>query len=206
MNSIELSRLDVIGYADRISEETAPAVVPPIYASRDDPALVIMPPFTLTDAAVSFQVPGTTDDLERAVRLGKATKLSEPFDAKPNHILWVDSQATPRYRPLIEVREVLRKLARDELDAARQAISLNDLDQALKHTGAAIAADDRYVQAYAMKAAILRIQGEEDLVPILAEAAGLVRDDEMFLQEVARLVALIQRERTAPGGSPGFRV
>lgn len=197
MRSIELSCLYVIGYADRISEETAPAVVPPIFASRDDSDLVIMPPLTLTDVTVSYQVPGTIGDLERAIRLGKATKLSEPFEAKSHHVLWLDSQATPRYQPVAEVQEILRKLARDELGAARQAISLDDLNLASKHTGTAIAADDRYLQAYEMKAAILRAQDEEGLVPILAEAAGLAGDDETFLRNVERLVAWIQRERRA---------
>ena len=163
-----ITNLEVIGYADRVNEELAPTIVPPIFRALDKD-LVFMPPFQIVDDHAEAHITGTTSDFLRFVARS-GTAIDPPIPAQPKHILWIDKHLQPRYEALVIVRERIGALEQEALRQFAVAEQSGDFATARAAVGSAISMSSR--TAMLLKVRILEHEGKPELARIVLQAAG----------------------------------
>ena len=167
--SFRLSDLEIVGYADCLSEEFVPQVVPPIFRQRGTRDRIIMPPFLIEGEEVKKAAAVSASDLESAVLRGQATRLGTVIPARPGNRLWVDESFEPHYESSETVFERLHAIAQRRAREAQQALVDGRIERAVRLAQAAISADDGCLNAILVKALIHRIQGDQASVEILTD-------------------------------------
>jgi len=150
---MKLDGLNIIGYAESLGT-LVPHIVPPIYQLRDDPEKLLFPPFRLAGAEVMGGSIGTQAQMDQFVSEGKCTRIDKPIPARPDHELWIDQNMQPQYDPFMKAETKLRRIAEDEAKRARRLLVQGDIEQAKQAANTAMAADDRLVDPFVVKAAI----------------------------------------------------
>lgn len=166
-----IEELEIIGYADALTEDLVPRVVPPVYRPRSTPSVVLMPPFEVSGTVLSRATHITPAAFERAISDEQATRVASVLDAHPDHLLWIDEDMKPHYAPADQARETLTSIAKTRSDAAIRALQGGDLETAAGLAQTAVSADERCLNAVLAKAVLQRIQGNEERVSLLREVA-----------------------------------
>ncbi len=169
-----LRDLEIVGYADTLSETFLPQLVAPIFRLRSHPETMLLPPFRLAEERLEDAVWADRAELDQALGRGQATLLPAVIEAKPDHDLWVDGDFAIHYAPAPQVRQTLRRLAQSSVRQAQDALARRDLEAAAQHAQAAICADDGCLNALLVKALVHRLEGQEQKVEMLADVAEAV--------------------------------
>jgi hypothetical protein len=182
--SLQLSHLEVIGYATRLDDDMLPTIVAPIFRRRADPEQVVLPPFSLRRGLVFTGSTCSANELDALEAVEQVTRLDEPIQARSGFELWVDVERRPIYERADVAERKLRRIAFDAIDQAKDALARGDLDGASRHAGIALAADDRRIEPPALLAAVRRKQGNAGSGLMCKVAQGRI--------EAARFEALVQ--------------
>jgi len=177
--TIDLGDLDVVGYAESLTREMVPHVVPPVFRFRDDPHKIVFPPFRIREDRVEGATVGTVADLERFTTCGDVTCI-EPFDAKPDHDLWIDEEMVLRYQPHTTIRGTFSEIVRQRIDEARQAIRDDRLDEAKQALRIAFNADNRFLDVLVLEAVVYRLEGNGGFFEVLQELAEPICEESTF--------------------------
>lgn len=169
-----LSELEIIGYADCLSGEFVPQVVPPIFRQRGADDRLVMPPFLIEGEEVTEADAGFASDLKRAVLRGQATRLDTIIAARPGHSLWVDESFEPHYEPSEIVVKKLRAIAQSRARKAQEALAKGHAERAMRLAQTAISADDGCLNAILVKALVHRLEGDQASVEILTDIAETI--------------------------------
>jgi hypothetical protein len=186
-----LSELEIIGYADCLSEEFVPQVVPPIFRPRGASDRVVMPPFLIEGYEVTDVEPGLASDFKSAILRGQATRLATVIAARPGYRLWVDESFEPHYEPSEAVSEKLRKIAQRKAREAQQALVEGQMEEAMHLAQAAISADDGCLNAILVKALAHRLEDDQASVEILSDIAETVAPGADLISWVDFFAALV---------------
>ena len=141
-----LAELDVIGYAESLTPESWPAIVPPVFRLRSCPDRVFVPPYALKAGYLIGATEITEGEARDLSGRDEVTNLPEPIAAREEHVLWVDMQGQTRYEPATVAHGTLRQIARDAETAAEAAMRRGDLQTAEAQASLALRADDRRLQ------------------------------------------------------------
>ncbi len=207
MSSFELIDLEIVGFADRLSESFVPLVVPPVFRLRDDPDRIVMPPFRIEGERVEEAMAGFKSDFERAIMRGQATRLERVIAARPGYRLWIDERLEPHYEPGEAVAEKLRRLARSKAREAQRALAEGRLAEATRLAQTSINADDGCLNAVLVKALVHQLEGDHDSVEVLTDIAETILPEADFQAWVDFFAALVieqSRRTTYAFATPRF--
>lgn len=158
---IQLNDLDVIGYADVLPEGKGPAVVPPVFQHRTEPARCFAPPFRVAGNWLIEPQCIAINEL-RDLEADESVTLPKDFKhpARPDYQLWVDENGAVRYEPSSEARRNQNRIHLAHLGAAVSALHEGRIEEARRLAGVALAANDRAVEPRALIAALHALRGE----------------------------------------------
>jgi len=100
MNFIPLEDLQVVGYTNQHDPNILPAAAQPVFRTRCKKKHVVLPPYQSTETVVLVQILSTQNDLDDAVRKGEITLLARARAAKPNRLLWLDTNNIAKYEKI----------------------------------------------------------------------------------------------------------
>ncbi|MCU0226210.1 MAG: hypothetical protein MUF01_01105 [Bryobacterales bacterium] len=162
----QIQSLEIVGFAEQIVPEMLPVIVPPVYRARQEPHGHLVPPFREWDGVLYGATEIGIAELEDLEASGRFTKLPEALPARPAFELWFDDQGERHYQPIVEATERLRAIAHKAISAALEELSRRNFDNARRHAGIAISADDRLAEPFAIRAAIDTLEGQPDAVAV----------------------------------------
>ena len=175
--------LQVVGYANVLSQNMLPWIVAPVFGWKADPDRFILPPFYLDAAGVVRN--GTEVDPEELADLQAADEITlfAPnafFDAQQNFELWIDQNFVPHYELAGVARQKLREIGREYDRLAKAALREGKLEEAEQFAGVAISADDRLIGPLVIRAVICRLQSNRAGEQLMIEMASTAMTPEDF--------------------------
>jgi len=172
--------LEIVGYANVLSETMLPSVVPPVFRLKADPGRAFLPPYSFNAGFLcnATEVPASELDELRDAR--EITLFDGALPARREYELWVDQSFDWHYQSFDEARRELGRIASEAIKQATSALREGDLPRAERLAGVAISADDRRVDPFAIKAAVRRSRGNLLGERLMAELARRVAGEEPF--------------------------
>ena len=192
---LKIDDLDIIGYADALSEELVPRVVTPIYRLRIDPRKIFMPPFQAEVDRLTNASESTPSDFTNAVEREQATQIETPIKADSNYLLWIDQDFKSHYHLDAEVHAYMRCFAKEYSRKARKSVHEGRFGEALKLAQWALAANERCLDAVLTKALVHSMMGNDDRVQLLAKIAAVISPDIDFLSWIDFQTRSLRRDR-----------
>lgn len=168
---LPITDLEVIGYANRLTETTRPAVVPPIFRLKSDPARIFLPPYVIQEGFVCSATETTLAELARLDGAEEATSFGQFLPASRDYELWIDEDGAPRYEPIAVAHAHLREIASRSIGIAVAALARGDDDGAKRACRTAISADDRLIEPLAIIAAIARRRNDRSTDRLMGKLA-----------------------------------
>lgn len=168
----QMTDLEIVGYATALDETMVPSVVPPVFRVKAEPSRILFPPYTFSGGSVWNATEGNEHDLKELAEDGEITRFAEPEPSQPDFELWVDQGMAPHYEPRALAEETLRGIAEESIRQARGAFAKGDYAGADRLCGVALSADDRLVEALAIKAAVCRQHGDSVGERVMAKLAS----------------------------------
>jgi hypothetical protein len=196
--AISIEQLDVIGCADPPTAAVRPSIVPPVFAFRDRPETGLVPPYSLSAGFVCGATEINRAELSYLQDAGDILLFEKPFRALTDFELWIDESGVPHYGPRADVQEELHSLAMGLLRRAAEDFRKGRFEDADRLCSAAISADDRYLEAFALKAAIRRWQQDDHGEKLMAQMVSRFLDSQSFTEMVTRWSKESQRPRSTP--------
>jgi hypothetical protein len=192
MNSdYDLSSLQIVGYSDRLNAGTVPSVVAPVFQVVEEPDVVLFAPYTVTGGRVIDAVLSTFNEFEQLEAKGEVTKFSNPFPAQADHELWIDRDLNPRYEPMFQVEAELGRIAVNMAGEAADRLRAGELSEAERCCRAAISANSRLADTYAIMGAIGRKRDSEPEFKLSRDMARGVITERSFDELVAKFLEAI---------------
>ena len=196
----QITDLEIVGYATVLKDTMVPSIVPPVFRLKADASRILFPPYTFAAGSVWNATEASTHDLERLAENREITRFEKPFPAQRDFELWVDQKMEPHYRPHAKAHETLRSIANDSIQHARGAFAKGDQAGADRLCGIALSADDRLIEALAIKAAIRRQKQDAAGERVMAKLASRTLGPEAF----ERLVSDCVQSAPSKSDSPDF--
>lgn len=197
--TISSDALDIVGYADALTVDLLPRVVPPVFRIKGTDRC-IFPPFAIDGGQVCYSAESTTADLDHAIDEGEATRIEQPIPAQVGYRLWISSDGEVRYERSEDATARLRDIAQHSIRRAHQALAANNPDLAVDAAQVALAADEACVDAVLLKAIAYRRLGMESesryLLGLLVTAVPGV-DVESWIESYTELLQAIRPQRVA---------
>ncbi len=160
MNHWTLYQLDIIGFASTLESPNLPRVLAPVFRVRDQPDLVLLPPFSVLFDEVFNVTSSNSAEFEDLVAQQKLTRLAEPFVAKLHHELWVNVEGLVAYSPKGEVKKAFDQLFKTHLAQAEASLAAGDYASAGQHAAIAHAAKPANLAPLVIRATAERLAGE----------------------------------------------
>ncbi|MBI3679701.1 MAG: hypothetical protein HY235_04830 [Acidobacteria bacterium] len=175
-----LDDLEVIGYANVLTESTLPSIVPPVFRLKADHTRAFLPPFSISEGFLwnATEVPVT--ELEELRDASEITLFHSAFPAQGDYELWVDQAFEYHYQPSGDARQALSRIAAESIGNAEAALARGDIEEADRLSGVAISADSRRVEPLAIKAAIRRMKKDANAEHLMAKLAARALDEGSF--------------------------
>lgn len=176
-----LAELDVIGYAESLTPESWPAIVPPVFRLRGCPDRVFVPPYALKAGYLisATEINGAEARVLEARE--EITSLAPPIPAQDEYVLWIDGQGQTRYEPAGVAHAALRQIARVAETAAEEALRRGEWQTAESQASLALRADDRRLQPLVILGAIREKQNRLAALRLMAKMAEPWVSEERFL-------------------------
>ena len=168
-----LNKLDVVGYANVLTDDTVPSVVAPIFRHKDNKQEYLFPPFTIDNNQLLNSTVSTERDFQRLINESRVTSLPAPVPAKSNYELWIDEKMEARYERATRAHKNLTGLAVKYTEQAEEKLQKGLLEDADFLCSRAISAKENYIEAWAIKAAIRKKQGRHQNFEFLADAVSI---------------------------------
>lgn len=153
-NSLRLSELEITGYATVLKETMLPAVVPPVFRLIGDAERAFLPPYSLNAGCLCDATVVGLAELETLRNYGELTLFDEVIPASQGFELWVDLDFAWHYEERVSVERTLQSIANRNIAYAEQALRSGELEEAKRHCGIALSANDRMIDPLAIKAAL----------------------------------------------------
>jgi hypothetical protein len=151
--AVTITALEIIGYANRLTDTMLPAVVPPVFRVKDDSDRILLPPYFLRDGLVCDATEKSAAELLALEEKEEVTRFAHAIAAKLDHELWVNLEGVEIYEPIPSAAAKLQKIAADHIEIAMQALRRGEFEEAESACRVAISADDRLMDALAISAA-----------------------------------------------------
>lgn len=190
---MRLDSLQVVGYADALTDAMLPTIVPPLFRTESTPPVYLLPPYSIEDGVLANFVEVSQIEVESMEAAEEITLFEVPLAVGGEGFeLWIDQHRQPRYELRGTVLAELTTRAGTSLDDAEHLLRAYDLDAASVRVSAAIASgSERYmVRALALKAAVRRLQNRPGSVAVLADMAAAFIASAAFHKQVDHYVAL----------------
>lgn len=187
---VPLSELEIVGYADVLSKDMVPFIVPPVFRFKDSEK-ALLPPFDLVGAYVVDGVPSHISELQRLEEQRRITLLDTVIHAEAEHQLWLDEAMNPQYEPQDDAADHLQEKS---LALGKQAIAAfkeGDQDTAARLAAQALAADDTHDGCWALVAAMHRLNDREEEEELITESALTRVLPDLFEEWVSYFVNLV---------------
>jgi len=156
----KIDDLEIVGYANVLTETMVPSVVPPVFRLKADARRGLLPPYHLNRGFLWNATEVPDSELEELRDSDEITLFDGAFPARADFELWIDQCFRYHYQPEFEAEEELGRIATEAIQGAEGALRRGDIGQAEHLSGVAICADDRRVEPLAIKAAICRSKGD----------------------------------------------
>jgi len=169
---LPITDLEIVGYANRLTETMRPAVVPPIFGMKSDPARIFLPPYVIQEGFVFGAMETNRENLAQLDSAHEVTLFDKPISAERDHELWIAQEENPHYEPLATAHAKLRAIAVDNIAAAVDAMKRGKFDEARIACRIALCADDRLIEPLAITAAIARQQSDPGTARLMARLAA----------------------------------
>ena len=136
---LDVSSLQIIGYANVLPASALPSIVPPVFQRKDNPDSILVPPYSFNNGRYLCDATEiSASEFESLQSRFEVTPFSTPIDAQKDHELWVDQQGLPQYQSRRETKRLMNLIAKQELTKASTAFGNRELDDAEKaHLGSA---------------------------------------------------------------------
>ena len=167
-----INALEIIGYANRLTESMWPAVVTPIFRMKSDHARVFFPPYVIQEGFVCSATEKSVAEFKHLDEDGEVTLLEPSLEARRDHELWIAEDGTHLYEPISGAQAKLREIAGKNIAAAVEALQNGDDAGAKKFCRTALCADDRLIEPLAISAAIARRQNDKGTEHLMAKLAA----------------------------------
>jgi len=199
---IEIKGLEIIAYADKLSSEFVPKVVPPIFYNPSE-KVIIPPPFHLEGEFVSTDnVIGGYQDYETMIKDWTSrfniTLINPKIPAQPNHELWIDEKMKPHYDTFEEAERIFLEKSKDYCRQGLEHLTSGNLKAARKSYGRALCADDRRSEPLAGLIALSRLTNHLECAislerTAMADGANLdPQGEKVTLKELRARVKFLQ--------------
>jgi hypothetical protein len=198
---IPVERLDVIGYADPRSSGMLPCIVPPVFKLRDDPERILVPPYALNGGFACRASEIDSSKMQELLDQGELVLLDNPRPARMDFELWIDESNASHYQPRTEARNSLQQLAEQSVQHAAVAFQSGHLEDAERFCSSAISANDKYVEAFVLKAAIRRREGDLEGAWLMAKLVSPYLDESSFATLVSGHSPQNEVNPTPPDGA-----
>lgn len=193
--SCDVRDLEVVGYADVLTSEMLPAVVPPVFRLTTNPERLLVPPYSLAGAFVYGATEIHPTEFSELETRRQVTSLN-PVQAQPLFKLWIDQQWNAHYELLSAADRTLGEIAEKAILDAKHALGKGDIDGAEEASRLAICARSSRAEGWAVKAAIERHAGNAAEERLMARFAKNAVGGELFGTLVDYYFGLIpQRKR-----------
>jgi hypothetical protein len=170
--SFRLTDLEIVGYADVLTAPMLPAVVPPVFRPKSDPAIMATPPFAIQMNTVwSPRIVSAGEAEAMAYNRRITLFLDSPIQPSADHDLWLDENSQVRYAHRDERSAQFRAIHESAWRQALAAMESRSLDEADRFCNLALNAHPGFSDPYCLKAAICRLRGDlegEDTIVWLA--------------------------------------
>ncbi len=195
-SSYSISDLDIIGYFSLLEKKVLPRILPPVYQVRQEPNIVLLPPFTQLGDEIFGMTVSSLPEFDDYVRKEEATRLQNSIPGQIHHELWVDDHRRVAYESRIAVRRGFNEIFGRHLQAARAALRQKNWDAAWDHAAVARAVNPNHIDPLVIRAAAESCSGECDAAAFTKTMAA----DLLAPAEFEKLV-----ERCLPSvPKPGF--
>lgn len=168
-----IDAMEIVGYADVLTDEMLPSVVPPVYRLRADANRLFVPPYHENGGALYNATEIDSADFANMAVTGDVTGITTaPFPARAGHELWIDEGFAYRYEPAESALANLTDIYNREFANAKAALVRHDFVAAEAHARKATRADDRHYEPFILRAAIFRLRRDtkgEELMARLIE-------------------------------------
>lgn len=190
---LDVSSLQIIGYANVLPASALPSIVPPVFQRKDNPDSILVPPYSFNNGRYLCDATEiSASEFESLQSRFEVTPFSIPIDAQRDHELWVDQQGRHQYQTRLETRRRMNQISAQELAKASTAFRNGQLDDAERHTSVALLADEQNFEALAIKIAIAQVKRDRasqdtllELVPQYSLRAINSLVDELCRQHAA---------------------
>ena len=165
-----IDTLEVVGYADVLTDSHIPSIVPPVFRSKEHQDRFLLPPFAIRGNMVCGAVVSNRAEFDFLIQTGRITGfVDHPIPGRINCTLWVDEWRKPHYERDTRAEKNLQKLSEQYYNEAETCIKEGEIDQAEQFCNKAISANGNHISSWAMKAGILLTRGQQDRADMLAE-------------------------------------
>ena len=161
---IDVSHLQIVGYANVLPASGRPSIVPPIFRRKDNSDSIWMPPYSFNNGCYLCDATEISNsELHSLEYRQEVTLFDTPLDAQKECELWVDLQGKFHYEKRGAARRCLNEIARQEVRSALEDFKYSQLDDAVRHSSVALLANEQELDAKAIKIAISEVRGNADL-------------------------------------------
>jgi hypothetical protein len=178
--AIPIEQLEVIGYAESLGPAMVPSIVPPVFRFRSHPDRALLPPFSLSGGFVCGATVVSDAEIRELRDAGELFLFESSYAARPDFELWIDERFRDHYDSRASVRRILQDFARQSITQAKTALADGDTAGAERLCSMAISADERCIDAFVLKAAIRRKEGNADGERLMARLVLAYLDPASF--------------------------
>lgn len=158
-----IDAMEIVGYADVLTDEMLPSVVPPVYRLRADANRLFVPPYHENGGALYNATEIDSADFASMDVTGDVTSITTaPIPARAGHELWIDEGFAYRYEPAESALANLTDIYNREFANAKAALVRHDFVAAEAHARKATRADDRRYEPFVVRAAIFRVHQDRE--------------------------------------------
>ncbi|MDJ0840137.1 MAG: hypothetical protein QNK37_26735 [Acidobacteriota bacterium] len=180
MSTYALEQLEIVGFADALTEDMVPCVVPPVFRFKDNKEQFLFPPFSIVNRQVETGTIGNRKEFERFLSQEEITPIEPTIPAAANHELWIDMGMEPRYQFYDEKDTNFRRMTALGKRMAEDALKAGDLDKAREACRMAFNANNNDIDVLVLRSLVYERSDESELIEVMQDLATDVCGVETF--------------------------
>jgi hypothetical protein len=152
MNHWSLFKLEIVGFASVIGPDPLPRILPPVFRSRENEDIFILPPFAVSGDEVFNATQVGRSDFEALVDKGSITPLDTAIPADTNRDLWVDAEGQIHYDLKSTARKAFEQIFEKHLALAQESLDAREYAAVGRHTAIARAVKPSHLNPLVLRA------------------------------------------------------
>lgn len=194
-----INELEIVGYANVLTEAMLPSVVPPVFRLRADPDQAFVPPYLFNMGCLCNATQLSGSEVKSLAQNREITLFDgPPIEAQRDFELWLDQAGDRHYEPRQQADATLLALAQDYIQKAEEALKNNNMAEVERFCGIAVCADDRLVEPLAIKAVLRRRKNDQTGVQLMVKLAAPMMTERAFLRLVDSYSSILASVHLAP--------